>query len=169
MVPPKIGGRIPIWLRLSMPGSSRERTPTMRRLLLALTLAAGPALGAMPEPAVEPAFVVIKARVDAGRFDEALADLDRLAAERGETKEVLTFYGYAHRKAGRAAVARGFYDRALANDADYPEALEYLGELELSLGRIEAARALLARLMAACPVGCTPLDDLREAVAAAGG
>ena len=69
---------------------------------------------------------------------------------------------------GDQANAFAWYNRALALDSKHKGALEYQGELFVETGQIDKARENVARLKQLCPRGCEELDDLNEAIAAAG-
>lgn len=136
-------------------------------LFALLTLAAPVAADYPAEPPGEAELLALRDRIEAGETEAAIGRLDILLAETPDNADILSLLGFAMRKAGRMDCARGYYDRALARDPAHPGALEYLGEMEVGLGRLDAARALEARLEAACPGGCEPLEDLRAAIAAA--
>ncbi|MEL7215567.1 MAG: tetratricopeptide repeat protein [Pseudomonadota bacterium] len=101
--------------------------------------------------------------IEAGREAQAVEVLTQVLAKRPDNADALNLMGYAHRRMGDFEQSRVFYTRALAADPMHDGALAYMGVLELEEGNTAAARALLVRLSAVCPTGCSALDDLMEA------
>ncbi|MEL6521938.1 MAG: tetratricopeptide repeat protein [Pseudomonadota bacterium] len=82
----------------------------------------------------------------AGRFEDALLTL---AAMSDQTESrVLTYYGFAHRKAGRIATGMSYYRSALRADPDNLLARSYMGQGLLASGNVKAARAQLQEIRA---------------------
>ena len=106
------------------------------------------------------------ALINDARFEEAIALLEPLTVER--SPDVLNELGYAQRRLGRLAEARGFYEQALALDADHRGALEYYGELLVQIGEIERARGHLTQLAGLCAAACNEYLDLKQVIEAAG-
>ena len=75
----------------------------------------------------------------AGRPADALAVLD--AMTEGDSDRVLTYRGFAHRKAGQWEAGRAFYNAALAKNPDNILARSYLGQGLLERGDFEGAFA----------------------------
>lgn len=75
----------------------------------------------------------------AGRPADALAVLD--AMSEGDSDRVLTYRGFALRKAGQWEAGRAFYDAALAKNPDNLLARSYLGQGLLERGDFEGAFA----------------------------
>lgn len=101
----------------------------------------------------------------AGRYDAAIGLLRRVLASDADNADAHSMLGFAHRKTGDLAVARGHYERALTLAPDHKGALEYYGEWHLQAGDRPGAERLRARLAALCPAGCEELDDLDDALA----
>ena len=99
--------------------------------------------------------------INIGAYDEALAQLDDAQAVFGPHPDVLTYTGFANRKAGNYEQAIRFYKSALELQPDHVGANEYLGEYYVELGDMDAAYAQLAKLEAICDFGCAETDELR--------
>lgn len=82
----------------------------------------------------------------AGRPADALAVLD--AMTEGETDRVLTYRGFAMRKAGDWEGGRAMYDRALAQNPDNILARSYLGQGLVEHGDMAAAMDQLFEIRA---------------------
>ena len=139
----------------------------MRALIsIAILLASGlAALAAYDENDPRPDLNVLRAQIEAGGASQAISPLrDWIVSNPGDA-DALNLLGYAYRKIERWRDSRKYYERALAIEPAHLGALEYMGEMELQTGNPGAARALLIRLQAACPDGCSELDDLIEAFA----
>ncbi len=99
--------------------------------------------------------------INIGLYDEALAKLDHAQDVFGPHPDVLTYVGFANRKAGNYTQAINFYTAALELQADHIGANEYLGEYYVELGDMDAAYGQLAKLEAICDFGCAETDELR--------
>lgn len=102
----------------------------------------------------------------ARRYDEALVVLS-LAAD-PYTPRMLTYRGFATRKAGDVRSALPFYEAALAMDPDYTLAREYMGEAYLQIGRVDLAREQLAEIEKQCGATCDEFAALERQIAAFG-
>jgi tetratricopeptide (TPR) repeat protein len=100
-----------------------------------------------------------------GRYEEALATLDRL--QNPNTAEALNYRGYATRKLGRVDEGIGYYLKAVALDPNYTLVREYLGEAYLVKGDVVSAKQQLSEIEKRCGTTCEPYGDLAEAIAAA--
>ena len=100
--------------------------------------------------------------INIGSYDEALAQLRDAEAVFGPHPDVLTYIGFANRKAGNYEQATRFYSAALALQPEHIGANEYLGEYYVELGDMKAAHAQLAKLEDICDFGCAEADELRR-------
>jgi tetratricopeptide (TPR) repeat protein len=82
----------------------------------------------------------------AGQPENALIVL--AAMQEGESDRVLTYLGFAHRKAGRLEQGLAFYDRALAQNPDNILARSYLGQALVEMVEIDLAALQLAEIRA---------------------
>ena len=89
-----------------------------------------------------------------GRYEEAIASLERAQASFGAHPDILTYLGFANRKLHRYAIAERYYREALAAAPTHKGATEYYGELMVERGDIAGARTMLARLDSFCTFGC---------------
>ena len=81
----------------------------------------------------------------AGQYDNAI-ELLTLAADQSDPR-ILTYYGFAHRKAGRTAQGMAFYAQALATDPDYNLARSYMGQALMLQGDKAGAENQLAEIV----------------------
>jgi len=106
-------------------------------------------------------------KIEEGRYEAALSELQGLAAENPEDADVHNLLGYAYRKMGRYDESYEHYQLALEIDPEHKEALEYLGELYLQTDRLPEAEATLERLSDSCGFfGCEEERELKEAISA---
>ena len=150
----------------------RLMTTAVSALALAALIAAGPAFAASePDPAPAPApdgkgkkegkaLQDINDLLKNGGFEPALARLAAYTAANPTDADGWNLMGYASRKLGRFDRAFGYYETALALNPDHKGALEYMGDLYVQMGQIDTAKALLARLQALCPQGCSQVAQL---------
>lgn len=82
----------------------------------------------------------------AGRPEDALIVLS--AMTEGKTDRVLTYIGFASRKAGRMDEGLAAYDEALAVNPDNILCRSYLGQAYVELGQIELAQVQLDEIRA---------------------
>ncbi len=94
----------------------------------------------------------------AGRYEEALATLDRM--QNPNTPAALNYRGYATRKLGRVDEGIGYYLQAVALDPDYTLVREYLGEAYVIKGDLTSAKEQLAEIEKRCGTTCEPYEDL---------
>lgn len=100
--------------------------------------------------------------INEGRYEQAIASLDRARASFGAHPDILTYLGFANRKLHRFSVAESYYRQALAVAPEHKGATEYYGELMVERGNMAGARAMLARLDSLCTFGCAEADELRR-------
>lgn len=79
-----------------------------------------------------------------GRPDDAVAVLDSMAE--GHSDRVLTYLGFAHRKAGRVTRGMSFYPAALARNPDNIAARSYMGQALILAGDRAGARTQLTEI-----------------------
>jgi Flp pilus assembly protein TadD len=96
---------------------------------------------------------------DQGEYEWALDHLN--LARNQQEKEVLTYTGYANRKAGRVETGIAYYQQALAIDPDYVEAREYLGEAYVLTGFTSKAQEQLAEIAKRCTTKCGAYETLQ--------
>ncbi len=82
----------------------------------------------------------------AGQPERALTVLATMTE--GDTDRVLTYKGFAHRKAGRMKTGLKFYALALAQNPDNILARSYLGQAYVQLGKLDLAREQLVQIRA---------------------
>jgi len=82
----------------------------------------------------------------AGRPDDALIVLGTM--QEGQTDRVLTYIGFANRKAGRMEAGLAAYDAALALNPDNLLARSYLGQAYVEIGKVSLASAQLDEIRA---------------------
>ncbi|MEQ8307254.1 MAG: hypothetical protein RIA09_11865 [Hoeflea sp.] len=98
----------------------------------------------------------------AGRYDDAL---HVLAAMSDQTESrVLTYFGFAHRKAGRTELGMRYYQQALDADPDNLLARSYMGQGLVEAGDVKAARMQLAEIVARGGASSWPETSLRRAI-----
>jgi Flp pilus assembly protein TadD len=98
----------------------------------------------------------------ADRPEEALVVLS--AMTEGETDRVLTYKGFAHRKAGRLDLGMQHYAHALEVNPDNVLARSYLGQMLVEMGEIAAARRQLDEIRARGGAGTWAEASLARAV-----
>jgi predicted Zn-dependent protease len=117
-----------------------------------------------PENAANPDYMAVKAQVDAGDYQSALAQLTALDRETPNDPDILNLIGFSLRKTGHADQALDYYKRALAQKPDHLGANEYLGELYLEMKQPAQAAERLAVLQKACG-NCEEYQELKEKIA----
>ncbi|MDX8351094.1 hypothetical protein [Cognatiyoonia sp. IB215182] len=80
----------------------------------------------------------------AGRYAAAIRVLDTLDDPNADL--ALTYYGFAHRMAGRVAVGMAYYEAALAADPDNLLARSYMGQGHVAAGEVALAQAQLTQI-----------------------
>lgn len=98
----------------------------------------------------------------AGRPEEALIVLS--AMQEGETDRVLTYLGFAHRKAGRLEQGLEHYAHALEVNPDNILARSYLGQMLVEMGEIAMARTQLDEIRKRGGAGTWAEASLSQAV-----
>lgn len=122
----------------------------MKRLLLPLLLAAGPALAVFPASDSDPDMPAARQAIERGRYELGLDLLGKVLERLPDDPDVLVYVAFAHRRLGDREKAMAAYRAALAADPNHPATLAYQGSLFLELGRRAEAEANLARLTASC-------------------
>lgn len=98
----------------------------------------------------------------AGRPDDALVVL--AAMTEGESDRVLTYMGFANRKAGRMDLGMHYYQAALAQNPDNILARSYMGQAQVELGQIQLASLQLDEIVARGGAGTWAEKSLRHAI-----
>jgi tetratricopeptide (TPR) repeat protein len=99
----------------------------------------------------------------AGRPDDALVVLE--AMTEGDSDRVLTYKGFANRKAGRVAEGMGFYQAALTQNPDNILARSYMGQAFVQQGAFDLAALQLDEIVSRGGAGTWAEASLREAIA----
>ena len=99
----------------------------------------------------------------AGRPGDALVVLS--AMTEGQTDRVLTYTGFANRKAGRLEEGLAAYDAALKLNPDNVLARSYLGQAYVDMGEIELAQLQLDEIRARGGAGLWAETALADAIA----
>lgn len=118
--------------------------------------------------AEDPIYAKAQSALEEGRYDEALRNLELLAADNPDDADVENLLGYAYRKEGEVDKAFRHYRRALALEPKHLGANEYIGELYLEQGDVASAEKHLKimRKSFACLFGCEEARELKEAIEA---
>lgn len=82
----------------------------------------------------------------AGRFADTIMLLER--SSRPDDTMVLTYFGFAHRRAGNVPLGLDYYDRALAVEPGNFLTRSYLGMAHVEAGQIALAEIQLAEIRA---------------------
>jgi tetratricopeptide (TPR) repeat protein len=98
-----------------------------------------------------------------GRPDDALLAL--AAMTEGDTDRVLTYKGFANRKADRVEEGFAFYQAALEQNPDNILARSYMGQGYVDMGEITLASAQLDEIVARGGAGTWAERSLRKAIA----
>lgn len=98
----------------------------------------------------------------AGRPDDALVVLS--AMTEGETDRVLTYMGFATRKAGDLEGGMAYYQAALAKNPDNLLTRSYMGQAFVEQGKITLAEAQLDEIVLRGGAGTWPERSLRHAI-----
>ncbi len=107
-------------------------------------------------------FRAVRELAYAGRPEEALTVLS--AMSEGDTDRVLTYKGFAHRKAGRPELGLDHYVHALEVSPDNILARSYLGQMLVEMGEIAAARRQLDEILSRGGAGTWAEASLARAV-----
>ena len=92
----------------------------------------------------ETRFKAVRELAYAGKPEEALRVLASM--REGQTDRVLTYLGFANRKAGRLEDGLAFYAQALAANPDNIQARSYLGQAYVDMGETVLASAELGQI-----------------------
>lgn len=98
----------------------------------------------------------------AGRYEDAQGVLRAMADQ--QDSRVLTYWGFTHRKLGRADLAEDYYSRAIARDPDNLLARSYMGQGFLEAGRPAQALAQWKEIRARGGTGTWAEASLRAAL-----
>ena len=98
----------------------------------------------------------------AGRYLDAQGVLSTLPDQLGD--EVLTYWGFTHRKLGNDEKAQKFYDLALATNPDNLLARSYRGQGMVADGNLDGAIDEWRQIVARGGEGSWPETSLREAI-----
>lgn len=107
-------------------------------------------------------FRAVRELAYAGRPEEALIVL--AAMTEGETDRVLTYKGFANRKAGRLDLGMEHYAHAIDVNPDNILARSYLGQMLVEMGEIAAARRQLDEIRSRGGAGTWAEASLARAV-----
>lgn len=107
-------------------------------------------------------FGAVRELAYAGRADDALIVLS--AMTEGETDRVLTYLGFANRKAGNVELGLQYYDKALAQNPDNILARSYMGQALVEMNEIELASLQLNEIVARGGSGSWAEQSLRQAI-----
>ncbi|MCF8512359.1 MAG: tetratricopeptide repeat protein [Rhodobacteraceae bacterium] len=99
----------------------------------------------------------------AGQPERALQVLATM--HEGETDRVLTYLGFAHRKAGRVEEGLAYYEKALQQNPDNRLARSYLGQLYVEMAETDLATVQLAEIRLRGGQGSWPEQALAHAIA----
>lgn len=80
----------------------------------------------------------------AGQYTAALRVLDSL--QNPDASLALTYYGFAHRRAGQVEVGMAYYEKALALDPDNLLVRSYMGQGHVAAGDVARAQAQLTQI-----------------------
>lgn len=99
----------------------------------------------------------------AGQYDHALAALAEMSDQSED--RVLTYLGFAHRRAGRTDMGFAFYAAALDTNPNNLLARSYLGQAFAEAGDLRAARNQLREIRSRGGARTWPATSLRNAIA----
>lgn len=107
-------------------------------------------------------FIAARELAYAGRHEDALLALAEM--DEGDTDRVLTYKGFAMRKAGMVEEGMAYYDRALAQNPDNLLARSYMGQGLVEQGEILLASAQLDEIVVRGGAGTWAETSLRQAI-----
>ena len=107
-------------------------------------------------------YAAVRELAYAGDYRAALYVLSAMS-DQNESR-VLTYYGFANRKAGRADIGLKYYQAALKTDPDNLLARSYMGQGLVTAGDIDGARVQLAEIVARGGASTWPETSLRKAI-----
>ncbi len=96
------------------------------------------------------------------RPEDALVAL--MAMTEGDTDRVLTYMGFANRKAGDVELGLAYYDKALKQNPDNILARSYLGQAYVEQGELKMANAQLDQIVARGGRGTWAEQSLKTAI-----
>lgn len=99
----------------------------------------------------------------AGYYQAALDVLDTL--QDPQAPLALTYYGFAHRKAGNVDLAMGYYNAALTADPDNLLARSYMGQGHVASGDVSLAQVQLTEIRMRGGRGTWAETSLQQAIA----
>ncbi len=102
--------------------------------------------------------------IKSGKYQEAIPLLKLADRKKPKDADIYNLLGFTHRKTGDLEKAGDYYRKALKIDGKHKGALEYQGELFLMIGNKAAAEENLRKLDEICWLGCSELNDLRNAI-----
>jgi tetratricopeptide (TPR) repeat protein len=108
-------------------------------------------------------FKAVRELAYAGRPEDALRVLASMTE--GDTDRVLTYLGFANRKAGRLEEGLAYYAQALAVNPDNILARSYLGQAYVDMGEMQLASAELDQIRARGGMGSWAEASLSQALA----
>lgn len=97
-----------------------------------------------------------------GQYDNALKLL--AMADNPRDPRILTYQGYANRKAGRVAKGMEYYQQALNIDPTFVLARSYMGQAFVQTGQIDAAEEELVQIAALSGTNNWPYQSLARAI-----
>lgn len=107
-------------------------------------------------------FKAVRELAYAGRPDDALAVL--AAMTEGDTDRVLTYKGFANRKAGRIDLGMQYYAAALKQNPDNLLARSYMGQGYVEMGETKLAMLQLDEIVQRGGKGTWSEQSLRQAI-----
>lgn len=108
-------------------------------------------------------YLAVRELAYAGRPEDALRVLDSMTE--GRTDRVLTYLGFANRKAGRLEEGLAYYAQALAQNPDNIQARSYLGQAYVEMNELVLASAELDQIRVRGGAGSWAEVSLAKAVA----
>lgn len=108
-------------------------------------------------------FLAVRELAYAGRPDDALRVLASMTE--GKTDRVLTYLGFANRRAGRLEEGLAYYAQALAQNPNNIQARSYLGQAYVDMNEIVLASAELDQIRTRGGAGSWAEVSLAKAIA----
>ena len=108
-------------------------------------------------------FLAVRELAYAGRPEDALRVLASMTE--GKTDRVLTYFGFANRKAGRLEEGLAYYAQALAQNPGNIQARSYLGQAYVDMNEIVLASAQLDQIRIHGGAGSWAEVSLAKAIA----
>jgi tetratricopeptide (TPR) repeat protein len=98
----------------------------------------------------------------AGQYNNALVALSAMTDPLDD--RVLTYKGFAHRKAGDVDLGMAYYQQAIARNPDNLLARSYMGQAFVEQGNMSAAKSELVQIIQRGGRGSWPAFSLRSAI-----